>query len=381
MMTESAVPLDTGEIGRGLAEMDFGCPPAVTRALTASMAHDGLGYLGVSDTRRLQDAVGGWLADSYGWRVPELAIRPVSDLVAGFRAVLLHFLEEGDSVIVPTPGYMPFISMPEQINRPVVEVPMLLDGTRWNYDFTAIRQAFAAGARMLVLCNPHNPIGKVATADELDELERIVDEFDGLVFADEIHAPILLGTTPHLVYAARSPRAAAHTISATSASKAFNIPGVKCGQLVFSNPAHLEHWNRIGHWYEHQASVLGVVATEAAYAEGRAWLTETVEYLRGTVAEAVATLQHSSEDTGLRVVPPDATYLLWIDLTDTGILRADADAARSVRERARLIVTDGSECGVAGRGYVRFNAALPRRTSREAMERLMSAAKRLESQP
>ena len=376
--TEGVAPAIEGDIGRGLAEMDFRCPPAVTRALYGSLENDELGYLGPSDTRRLQDVVEEWLSDSYGWRVPTESIRPVSDLVAGFRAVLLHFLSDGDAVIVPTPGYMPFISMPNQVNRPVIEVPMTLDGDRWSYDFEAIRRAFAEGARMLVLCNPHNPIGKVATSAELDEIERIVDEYDGIVFADEIHAPILLGLSPHLVYAARSPRASAHTITATSASKAFNIPGVKCGQLVFSNPEHLERWEQVGHWYEHQASVLGVVATEAAYSGGRAWLAETVEYLRTTVLDAVTVLQDSSAETGLRVVAPEATYLLWIGLAETGILRPGHDAAQSTRDAARLIVTDGSECGVAGRGYVRFNAALPRPYSREAMRRLVSVARRTE---
>lgn len=364
-----------GDIGRSLAEMDFGCPPAVIRALYGSLEGEALGYLGAGEVLRLQDAVGAWLADAYGWRVPGEAIRPVADLVAGFRAILTHFIPEGEPVIVPTPGYMPFISMPPTINRPVIEVPMIAAGGEWRYDFEAIRAAFVQGARLLVLCNPHNPIGKVATEAELAEIERIVDEFGGIVFADEIHAPIVLDETArHLVYAARSPRAAAHTITATSATKAFNIPGVKCGQLVFTNPEHLERWRRIGRWHEHQTSVLGVVATEAAYLHGRPWLAETVDYLRETVADSVSVLRESAERTGIRVIAPQATYLLWIDLRNTGLLRDDVAAARATRDAARLIVTDGAECGAAGRGFVRFNAALPRPYAVEAMHRLALAA-------
>lgn len=363
-----------GDIGRSLAEMSFGCPPAVTRALFSALERGDLGYLGAQDVSRLQTSVAGWLETTYGWRPRLEEIRPVSDLVGGFRAVLTHFLPEGAPIIVPTPGYMPFTTMPKQINRPVIEIPMIRENGGWHYDFAGIRRAFADGARLLVLCNPHNPIGKVATPAELEEIEHIVAEFDGLVFADEIHAPLVLGDAPHLVYAARSARAAAHTITATSASKAFNIPGVKCGQLVFSNPRHLEHWLSIGHWYEHQTSVLGVVATEAAYAHGRPWLTETIDYLRQTVADTATMIEQSAEQTGLRLIRPEATYLLWIDLNDSGLLRAEQSAAQTVYDAARLVVTDGAGCGVAGTGFVRFNAAIPHPHAHEAMRRLERAA-------
>lgn len=367
-------PLVTEDIGRALAEMEFGSPPAVTRALGAALDREELGYLGAEEIDRLQAAVSGWLRDSYSWTPPADAIRPVADLVAGFRAILTHFVPEGEPIIVPTPGYMPFLSVPPTIGRPVIEVPMLASDSGWRYDFDGLRQAFARGARLLVLCNPHNPIGKVAVESELAEIERIVDEFDGIVLADEIHAPLVLGDAPHIVYAARSPRAAAHTITATSATKAFNIPGTKCGQLIFTNPQHLARWAEVGHWYEHQTSVLGVIATEAAYRDGRAWLAETVEALRASVSEALAVLEAAGGRTGIRVRRPEATYLLWIDLRETGLLREGVCAARALREASHLVVTDGADCGEAGRGFVRFNAALPREHVREAMERLIRAA-------
>lgn len=363
-----------GDIGRALAEMEFGTPPAVTRALGEALDRRALGYLGADETHRLQDAVGGWLHDSFAWEPPRDAIRPVADLVAGFRAILTHFVPEGEPIILPTPGYMPFLSVPPMIGRPVIQVPMIRAADGWRYDFDGLRAAFAAGARLLVLCNPHNPIGKVAAESELAGIEELVAEFDGVVFADEIHAPLVLGSSPHIVYAARSARAAAHTITATSATKAFNFPGTKCGQLIFTNPAHLARWREVGHWHEHQTSVLGVVATEAAYREGRAWLEGTLEALRAAVDEAGALLEEAAGRTGLRLLRPEATYLLWIDLRDTGLLREGVPAARAVREASKLVVTDGADCGEAGQGFVRFNAALPRQQVREAMQRLIRAA-------
>lgn len=362
-------------LGRPLAEMERGCAPAVTDALTRAVAQDALRYLAQEDVSRLQRGVAAWLSERYGWQPNIDSIRPVADLVAGFRAVLTHLLPEGQPIIVPTPGYMPFLSVPQQIGHPVIEVPMRRDGAAgWRYDFPALRAAFEAGARLLVLCNPHNPIGKVATEAELAEVEALVAEFDGVVFADEIHAPLVLGTGEHIVYAARTERAAAHTITATSATKAFNIPGAKCGQLIFSNPEQLAEWRRVGHWHEHQTAVLGVVATTAAYAEGREWLRDTVGELAATVDEAVALLRATAAETGIRVIAPEATYLLWLDLSETGLLREGQSAAEAVREAAQVVVTDGSSCGAAGAGSVRFNAALSHADTMEAVRRLVAAA-------
>lgn len=361
-------------LGRPLAEMERGCAPAVTRALTEAVGQDALRYLAQEDVARLQGAVAEWLRERYGWEPDAESIRPVSDLVAGFRAVLTHLIPDGQPIIVPTPGYMPFLSVPQQIGHPVIEVPMLRSAAGWRYDLPGLRAAFEAGARLVVLCNPHNPIGKVATEEELAAIEELVAEFDGIVFADEIHAPLVLGAGEHIVYAARSERAAAHTITATSASKAFNIPGAKCGQLIFTNPRQLAEWQRVGHWHEHQTAVLGVVATTAAYTAGREWLRDTVAGLGETVDAAVALLRDTAEETGIRVIAPDATYLLWLDLTGTELLREGRTAAEAVREAAQIVVTDGSSCGAVGVGSVRFNAALAHADTMEAVQRLVDAA-------
>ena len=375
-------------LGRSLAEMDVGMPPVVTDVIRESLDRGVVGYLDLEHTRRLQAVVTEWFSERYGWEPAEEAIRPVPDLVTGFRAVLTHFLKPGEPIIVPTPGYMPFLALPPTIDRPVIEVPMVRrsardgagdgvgagDGDAWHYDYDGIRAAFAAGAKMLVLCNPHNPIGKVATREELARIEAIVDEAGGIVFADEIHAPILFGDTRYVSYAATSPRAAAHTITATSASKAFNIPALKCGQLIFTNPEHLAHWRRVGHWVEHGTSILGVLATEAAYRQGRTWLADTVTQLQHRVREASEILRASMPRTGIRMIAPDATYLLWIDLSLTGLQHRDESPVCTLEQTARLRVTDGAECGATGQGFVRFNAALRQSHVQEAMHRLVRAA-------
>lgn len=361
-------------LGRSLAEMDLEIPPVVARTVRASLTGSSPGYLDSAHTRRLQAAVGQWLHESFDWTPPEHAIRPVPDLVSGFRAVLTHFVPAGEPIIVLTPGYMPFLAMPPTLGHPVIEVPMLREANAWRYDIAGIRAAFAAGARMLVVCNPHNPIGKVASDSELAQLETVVAEWDGWVFADEIHAPLTLGNAQHRVYAARSHRAASHTITATSASKAFNMPSLKCGQLVFTNPLHLDRWLEVGHWYEHGTSTLGVSATEAAYLHGRPWLTQTIELLQRQVGDAIAMLDEVSPHAGISLIPPEATYLLWIDVSRSRLHVPNGSSAQTLKDTVGLLVTDGEECGHAGQGYVRFNAALRESHIRPAIQRLIRAA-------
>lgn len=360
-------------IGEALAVMSFGCAPVVADALAGAVARCELGYLSPVLVEGLAAAVSDWCEREYGWRVSRDRVRPVPDLVSGFRAVLAHFVPPGAAVIVPTPGYMPFLSVPPTMGRQVIQVPMIPVPEGWAYDFDGIREAFARGGRLLVLCNPHNPIGKMATEAELAALEDIVDEGKGLVFADEIHAPLRFGGRRHIVYAARNDRAAAHTITATSASKAFNIPAAKCGQLIFTNAEHAQRWQEIARWYEYHTSPLGVVATIAAYTGAREWLSATTAYLEDNVAAAAAALGEAAGGIGL--VPPSATYLLWLDLRAT-CLAADAGEgglADLLRARAGVIVTDGAECGESGRGFVRFNAALPRARMLEGLARLVAA--------
>lgn len=361
-------------IGRALAEMDYGSPPAVASALQNAIQQQQLGYLAPVDVARMQRTVNTWLHDAYGWSPGPHTIRPVADLVAGFRAVLTHFLPPGQPIIVPTPGYMPFLTLPGLIGHPVIEVPMLEEADGWQYDFAALQNAFDTGARLLVLCNPHNPIGKVTTAREMEDIEELVAANNGLVFADEIHAPLVLSTGSHLVYASRSKRAAAHTITATSASKAFNIPAAKCGQLVFTNPDHLELWLSVGHWYEHQTSKLGVIATETAYKDGCAWLTKVVQRLNDIITQTVDLLEASAEQTGIRVIRPEATYLLWLDLRGTGLIRADESAAEALLRTAQLVTTDGASCGAVGQGWVRLNVAMSEETTMEGVRRMIAAA-------
>jgi len=364
--------LHPGTIGAWVAEMDFGTAPAVTEALHRAVDEGDLGYLAPHTTRRMAEATSQWLLDDSGWRIPPENIHPVSDVMAALEVAISKYSPEGTGVIIPTPAYMPFLSFVPTLRREVFEVPGTVEGGRWNHDLAGIDAAFHAGARTLILCNPQNPTGTAIGREELEAVSEIVDRHNGRVFADEIHSPLRYGSTPHVPYASISAVTARHTITATSASKAWNLPGLKSAQLITSNPADEELYQIFGFAVLHGASTPGVIAAAAAYSDGREWLTEVTEYLdvnRRVLAELLA--EHLPE---IVYTAPDATYIAWLDCTQLGIEGSIADFFRT---EAGVTMTDGALCGAGYENHVRLIFAMPRPILEEAVRAMADAVRRL----
>ena len=360
-----------GTIGAWVAEMDFGTAPAVSAALRRAVAEETLGYLSPALAARMGDAVADWMGREHGWAVDPVRVHPVADVMAALAVAVGEYAPAGSAVIVPTPAYMPFLTYLPAIGHPVREVPGIMEGGRWRHDLDAIDRAFAEGAATLIVCNPHNPTGTAVPRAELAAIAEIVERHGGRVFADEIHAPLRYGGVSHVPYASVSEAAASHAITGTSASKAWNIPGLKAAQLITSNDVDEERYRRFGFAAVHGASTLGVVAAIAAFRDGRAWLDDTLAYLDGNRRELAALL--AEEVPSAVYTPPDATYLAWIDLRQLTVV-GDAPAD-FLRERAGVAMTDGRLCGAGFEGFVRFVFAMPRPLLVEAV-RAMGAALR-----
>ncbi|MGY1682338.1 MalY/PatB family protein [Geodermatophilus sp. SYSU D01176] len=354
-------------IGSFVAEMDFGTAPAVTAALHAAVDGAVFGYLPPALLQRMSEAYAAWSADRYGWTVPPERVRPLADVLAGLAAAIEHFSRPGSPVVLPTPAYMPFLTLPGVLGREVIEVPMARDGDRYVYDLDALDAAFRAGGHLMVLCNPHNPIGRVLEPAEMTAVAEVVDRHGGRVFSDEIHAPLVYPGHRHVPYASLGEVPAGHAVTATSASKAWNLPGLKCAQLVLSNDADAATWARVGLHPEHGASTLGVVANTAAYTGGAGWLDDVLAYLdanRRLLADLVA--EHLP---GVRYTPPEGTYLAWLDCRQLGL----AEPGPFFLERAGVALTDGLLCGTSGRQYVRLNVATPQPVLTEVVGRMGAA--------
>lgn len=361
-------------IGTFIAEMDFGVAPAISDAVVGALQAGFTGYLPVPTARALQQAVADWYADRYGWAVPSDDVRLVADVIAAYEFAITTYTEPGAAVIVPTPAYMPFLDVPLRHGRRVIEVPSREVDGRWTMDLEAVAAAFAEGGELLVLCNPHNPLGTVATREELLAIAQTVSDADGRVFSDEIHAPLVYAPARHIPYASVSDAAAAHALTATSASKAWNLAGFKCAQLILTNDETRQAWDVDGGWAGHGTATIGVIAQLAAYTGGADWLAEVTAYLDGNrrlLTELVA--EHLP---GVRVTVPEGTYIALLDFRGTQLwagLGAHADLGTWFRENAGVAMTDGALCGQAAIGCTRFVFATPRPIIREAVLRIARA--------
>lgn len=358
-------------IGAFVAEMDFGTAPTVVQAIHAATDRGLLGYLPSGLATTLGHATARWCADAYGWTVRPEHVHPVADVITTLEITIEHFSRPGSAVIVPTPTYMKFLTVPPALGRRVIEVPMLQSSGRAELDLEGLDKAFREGGDLLLLCNPFNPLGRVFTPDELVAVSEVVSRHGGRVYADEVHAPIVYPGARHTAYASVSETAAAHTVTGTSAAKAWNLAGMKCAQVIFSNDADAARWPQISPMVGHGASNLGVIANTAAFSTGRAWLDQVVGYNdrnRKLLAELVA--EHLP---GVRYTPPEGTFVAWLDCRGAGL--GDRPAA-FFREHAAVALTEGVTCGADAAGFVRLAFATPRPILEEMLLRMGKALAR-----
>jgi cystathionine beta-lyase len=355
-------------IGAWVAESDLGTAPAVTRALHGAIDEGTMGYLPRAVGTDMGRATAEWMHDRFDWEISPKRVHPVGDVIVGLDAAIAHYSRPGSAVIVPTPAYMPFLTVPARHGRNVVEVPMSLDDGRQTLDLQAIDRELVAGAGLVVLCNPLNPGGRVFERAELAALSEVVDRHGARVFADEVHAPIVFEGARHVPYASVSAAASAHSITTTSASKAWNLPGAKAAQLITTNDADERTWQALGPMASHGASTLGVIANTAAYRDGREWLDATVAYYDANRRLLGEMLADRLPEVDYRM--PEGTYIAWLDVSRLGL---GDEPATTIRERAGLAVTDGRACGVAGVGHVRLILATPRPIVEQIVEALVRA--------
>jgi cystathionine beta-lyase len=267
-------------------------------------------------------------------------------------------------VVVNTPAYPPFFEVVKVARRAIVEVPVVRDGERWTLDLDVIDAALRAGAGTVILCNPYNPLGRVFTRQELCGLAETVERHGARVIADEVHAPLIYGPFEHLSYSTVVEAAARHSVTIISASKGWNVPGLKCAQILLTNAADREIWDRQPEMRSEGASVLGELANRVAYEEGQEWLREAVAYLdgnRGLLADLLG-----AHLPGVRYTIPEGTYLAWLDCRELGL----ADPAAFFLDHAKVAVSAGQAFGSRGAGHVRLNFGTSRAILTEIVERM-----------
>jgi cystathionine beta-lyase len=345
-----------------IADMDFRSPPAVIAALHERVEHGVYGYTHAPPA--LLDTIVARLGVRYGWTIEPDWIVWLPGLVSGLNVTCRAIGEDGDDVLTLTPIYPPFLEAPAQQRRRLATVALRQDRQRWTIDFERLEAAVTPRTRLLMLCNPHNPVGRVYTREELTRLAAFADRHNLTICSDEIHCDLVLDTDKsHTPIATLDHAIAARTITLMAPSKTFNLPGLGCGFAVIANEALRRCFKQAMAGIVPYVNAFGYTAALAAYRNGGDWHETLLSYLRGNrkfLAEAISALP------GLAMAHVEATYLAWIDAR-----ALDLDNPARFFERAGIGLSDGTD--FAAPGFVRLNFATSRSQLEAAVERLRTA--------
>ncbi len=295
----------------------------------------------------------------------------ISDVVQGLYLGIHTLSEPGDGVVVQTPAYPPFLNATADLDRPLI-VNELVGGPRgYEIDFDDLRAKCDGRARILILCNPQNPTGRVFTRAELERIAEIAIERDLIVISDEIHGDLVFPGHRHIPIATLGPEICARTLTLTSASKAFNMAGLRCAVAVFGSASLKTRFRSLPGHLRGGLGSFGLVASEIAWTSGQPWLDEVLAYLDGNRAFVSKFVKERL--SGIAHVSPEATYLAWLDCRALGLA---PDPFTFFLERARVALSDGRRTGSGGEGFVRLNFATSRSILTQILERLeLSLAK------
>src|SRR5688572_2570192 len=336
-----------------VADMDFASPPAVVAALRARVEHGFFGYL--VERPELQEVVAERVGKRYGWRVDPEAVMPLPGVIAGFNLALRALTQPGDGLLVQTPVYPPILRAAGNhgLTRDGHALTRAGDG-RYTVDPETFTGAIQPRTRAFLLCNPHNPVGRLFGRRELEAMAEACLRRELWIVADEIHCDLLFDGRQHVPMATLAPEVEQRTVTLIAPSKTFNVPGLKCAVAVVPNAALRARLAAAVSDLVPKINVLGHTAAVAAYREGDDWLEALLRYLQANrdflVREVAARLP------GVRVTAPEATYLAWLDCRETGL----ADPHAFFLSEAKVALNDGTSFGPGGEGFVRLNFGCPR---------------------
>ena len=349
-----------------VADMDFDMAEPIRAGLARMMEANDLGYAAKLPESGLPEAFAAFAARRFpGWEVAPERVIAIADIVQGIHIALEAYTRPGDGVCTLTPVYPPFLQAVAQTGRRLDHCTMVRTGDRYEIDFDALRAAIDERTRLLLLCTPHNPLGRVFDREELEELARIAIERDLVVVADEIHADVVYRGFRHIPFASLGADVEARTVTMTSATKSFNIAGLRCAVVAFGSDALAQRFDAWPERIRGAVSSFGMEATRIAWTECDEWLEALLAHLEGNRDFLHSFL--AERLPGIRMRRPAATYLGWLDCRDFGL---DPDPYQWFLDRARVGFNDGRDFGDGGEGHVRINFATSRAILTQVLERM-----------
>ncbi len=348
-----------------VAELDVPLAEPIKRALIDAVERGDTGY---AYPTGLADAFAGFARAWFDWTVDPGRVVLVPDVMVGVAEVLRLATPPNGGIVINTPAYPPFAPTIAEYGRRVVDVPLLRTEQGWELDFAGLEGAFRAGARAYLLCNPHNPTGRVFSRADLQRIAALARRYDVVVVSDENHAPLTLPGATHTPFVSLDESTLPQAATVISAAKAWNLAGLKCAVVVAGSDAQRARLATLPTEVQARAGHLGVLAAIAAYREGQPWLRELLAHLdrnRRLLAELLG-----AHLPAVGYVPPQASYLAWLDCAALGL---GDDPAAHFLAHGRVALSRGLDFGANGAGFVRLNMGTPRALLEEAVRRMASA--------
>jgi cystathionine beta-lyase len=355
-----------------VADMDFRAPDSVIDAVKNVAEHGIFGYSGIPDS--YYDALIQWMEQRHRWKIRREWSVFTPGVVPALYMLVRAFTQPGDQVIVQTPVYYPFFSAVQNNNRELLDNPLRLSNGRYFMDIPDLENKLTPRTKMLILCNPHNPIGRVWSKKELYDIGELCLKKKIIVVSDEIHEDIVYPGFTHIPFHSISGEFADNCVVCTGASKTFNLPGLQVSNIIISNQDIRERFQKeVQICGVFSPNIFGIAATEAAYQHGEPWLTALLDYLKKNFA--LLKEFAAQKIPGLNITELQGTYLAWLDFRDCGI--PPDKLGTFVREDAGVGLEAGTIFGCKTEGFERMNIACPRSILEEALTRIESAIRRI----
>ena len=349
-----------------VADMDFRTPDFVLEAMQKRLEHPVMGYF--IHPEQYYSSIVNWMQRRHGWTIRPEWIEFAPGIVPGLAFLVQAFTQPGDKVIVQPPVYHPFYYVVEHQQRTIVRSPLLKCADHYEMDFEDLERKLAAGARMMILCNPHNPVGRCWSCEELRRVATLCKQYQCLLVSDEIHSDLIMPGYKHIPTALASPETADNIITCMAPSKTFNIAGLSTSEIIISDRKLRRRFEQVVHdgLHIYVGNIFGEAASIACYTQGDEWLGQLLDYLHKNIVYVQNYLQENLSQ--IRTFRHEATYLMWLDFSSFGLTH-DELSERLVK-KAKLALNDGAIFGEEGKCHFRLNVACPRATLEEAMHRL-----------
>ncbi|AMM91880.1 MalY/PatB family protein [Peribacillus simplex] len=351
-----------------VADMDFQSPQPIIEALKQRVEHGVYGYTLRPDS--YMESIVSWLKRRHRWSIEKEWITHSPGVIPALSLAIQSFTQKGDKIIIQPPVYHHFARVIQANGREIVNNPLKLENGHYSIDFADLEAKMDSTVKMLILCSPHNPIGRVWSKEELTRLGQICMKHNILVVADEIHCDFVYKTHTHIPFASISEEFANHSLTCIAPSKTFNLMGVQTSSIIIPNQQLRDRYDRelntlsIG-----SPNIFGVVALEAAYRHGEEWLDQLLEYLQGNLE---FTLNYFSKSIPqIKVIQPEGTYLVWLDCRELGFSVKELD--EFMLRKARVAMNEGLIFGMEGEGFMRLNIACPRSMLKNALDGIEKA--------